>query len=56
MSRHLLGKNFDVFILNSTFFIQILMIILKIDVALKTFLATQLFFESNFFSTFFAFK
>ena len=43
MNRHLLGKNFDVFTQNSTFFLQILMIILKMDVTLKLFLAMQFF-------------
>ena len=41
--RHLLGKNLDVFPQNSTFFMQILMIILKTDVTLKSFLAMQFF-------------
>ena len=41
--RHLFGKTLDVFPQNSTFFIQILMIILKIDVTLKSFLAMQFF-------------
>ena len=41
--RHILGKNLDVFPQNSTFFIQILMVILKIDVTLKSFLAIQFF-------------
>ena len=31
MNRHLLGKNLDVLLQNSTFSLQILMIILKID-------------------------
>ena len=39
--RHLLGKNLDVFPQNSTFFKQMLMIILKIDVTLESFLAMQ---------------
>ena len=39
----LLGKNVDIFLQNSTFFIQILMIILKIDVTLKSLLAMQFF-------------
>ena len=43
MNRHLLGKNLDVFPQNSTFFLQILIIILKIDVTLKSFLAMQFF-------------
>ena len=43
MKRPLLGKNLDVFLQNSTFFIQILMIILKTDVALKSFLAIKFF-------------
>ena len=43
MNRHLLDKNLDVFPQNSTFLIQILMIILKIDVTLKSFLAVQFF-------------
>ena len=34
-----LGKNLDVFPQNSTFFIQTLKIVLKIDVTLKSFLA-----------------
>ena len=37
------GKNLHVFLQNSTFFTQILMIILKIDVTLKSFLAMQFF-------------
>ena len=41
--RHLLGKNLDVFQQNSTFFRQIVMIILKIDGTLKSFLGMQLF-------------
>ena len=43
MSRHLLGKNLDVFPQNSTLFIQILIIILKIDLNLKSFLVMQFF-------------
>ena len=34
INRHLFGKNFEIFLQNSTFFRQILMIILKIDVTL----------------------
>ena len=43
MNRHLLDKNVGVFPQNSTFFIQILilMITLKIDVTLKSFLVMQ---------------
>ena len=40
-NRHFLGKNLDVFLQNSTFFTQIVMIILKIDVTLKSFLTRQ---------------
>ena len=43
MNRHLLGKTSDVFPQNSTFSIQIVIIILKIDVTLKSFLAVQFF-------------
>ena len=43
MNRHRLGKDLDVFPQNSTFFLQIPMIILKIDVALKSLLAMQYF-------------
>ena len=42
MIKHLLGKNVGVFPQNSTFLLQILMAILKIDVTLKSFLAIQL--------------
>ena len=42
-NRHLLGKNLRVFLQNSTFFIAILTIILKIDASLKSFLAMQFF-------------
>ena len=41
INRHVLDKNLDAFPQNSTFFIQILMITLKIDVTLKSFLAMQ---------------
>ena len=41
MNRHLLSKNLDVFLQNSTFFIQIIIIILKIYVTLTSFLAMQ---------------
>ena len=41
MNRHLLDKNLDILPQNSTFFIQILMRTLKIDVTLKSFLAMQ---------------
>ena len=41
--RHLLGKNLDIFPQNSTFFIQILKIMLKIDVTLKSFFVMQFF-------------
>ena len=44
MNRHLLGKILDVFPQNSkNFFLQILMIVLKIDITLNSFLARQLF-------------
>ena len=43
MNKHLLDKNLDVFPQNSTFLIQILKIILKINVTLKSFLAMQFF-------------
>ena len=43
MNRHLLGKNLDVLLQNSTFFLQILMIILKIDATVKSFLVMQFF-------------
>ena len=50
MNRQLLDKSLDVFPQNSTFFIQILMITLKTDVTLKSFLVMQfqLLFESTF--------
>ena len=41
MNRHLLDKNLDILPQNSTFFIQILMRTLKMDVTLKSFLAMQ---------------
>ena len=41
MNRHRLGNNLDVSPQNSKFFLQILMIVLKIDVTLKSFLAMQ---------------
>ena len=59
MNRHLLGKNLHVFLQNSTFFIQILMIILKINVTLKSFLVMQFFnycLNQIFLAIFFALK
>ena len=43
MNRHLLDKSLDIFLQNSTFFIQIQMIILTIDVTLESFLTMQSF-------------
>ena len=43
MNRHVLGKNLDVFPQKSKIFLHILMIILKIDVTLKSFSAMQFF-------------
>ena len=41
MNRHLLGKNLGVFPQKLKFFLNILMIILKIDVTIKLFLVMQ---------------
>ena len=43
MNRHLLGKNLDVFPQNSKIVLHILMLILKIDFTLNSFLTMQLF-------------
>ena len=43
MNRHLLGKNLDVFPQTSFFVLHILMINLKIDLTLKSFLVMQFF-------------
>ena len=43
MNRNLLGKRLDAFLQDSTFFMQILITILKVDVTLKSVLAMQFF-------------
>ena len=43
MNRHLLGKSLDVFPQNENFFLQIVMIILKVNVTLKSLLSMQFF-------------
>ena len=43
MNRHLLGKSLDIFPQNENFFLQIVMIILKVNVTLKSLLGMQFF-------------